>query len=295
MVRTIKLNNGYTIPIIGLGTWQLGKQETVDVIKTALDLGYRHIDTALVYENEREIGNALSDAPISRAGLFLTSKLWNSYHDNPEKGLEKSLGNLKTNYLDLYYIHWPVTFENKDGVSIWKNGNPVLKFFNLKNVYENMEGFVKNGKIRSIGVSNFGIKNISKILEFCEIKPAMLQIEYHPYLQQNELVEFCRENKIGVTAYSPLGSSKTGDCQKVLEDKLIQKIAKNLNVSPSTVILSWIASKEIVVIPRSKDKRHLKENLELIELSGSEIEAIDSISKVYRYVDPENFGPNRFM
>ncbi|KAG0434604.1 Aldose reductase [Dictyocoela muelleri] len=297
MVREIKLNNGYTIPIIGLGTWKCDKKVVSDVVKAALDVGYRHIDTAAVYGNEKEIGEALLNHSIPRNEIFLTSKLWNSSHDNPNLGLEITLKNLKTDYLDLYYIHWPVNFENNNGVSVWRNGNPVLKTFELEKVYRNMENFVKNGKIKSIGVSNFGIGNIRKILEFCEIKPAMLQIEFHPYLQQNELIDFCKQNKICITAYSSLGSTtdeKNKNIMRVRDDPVIQRISREKKISPSTVILSWITSKDIVVIPKSTKEDHLKENLMLVELSNSEIIEIDSLSRNFRYVDPENFGPDRF-
>ncbi|CAG2100815.1 unnamed protein product [Medioppia subpectinata] len=181
-----KLNNSLEMPVIGLGTWQLtDKKVLTKAINTAIDSNYRHIDTAAIYNNEDTIGEILEDLfennVVKREELFITSKLWNSDHEDVRNACETSLKKLKLDYLDLYLIHWPVS-------SIGE--------FNLKDVWTAMESLVIERKVKSIGVANFGIKNLTHLLSFCTIKPVVNQIEFHPYLPQREIRSFCSKHDI---------------------------------------------------------------------------------------------------
>ncbi|KAG0418739.1 Aldose reductase [Dictyocoela roeselum] len=290
----LELNTGHKIPTVGLGTWQITGDVARKTIETALKLGYRHIDTSHAYGNEKDIGDAIAASGLKRDQIFVVSKLENNYHDNPEAGLSKTLADLKLDYIDLYLIHWPVTFKNDNGVILYEDGKPVLKEFEVEKVWKKMECLVDSGKTKAIGVCNFGITNLKKVLGCCRIRPAVEQIEFHPYFQQKEIVDFCIKNDIRVVAYSPLGSYKeNGPILK--NDPLFAEIAKKLNCTTSQVILSWIRSKNICVIPRSKSESHLKENLEFIPLESSDIEKINNIEISVRYIDHPDFGPYRFL
>ncbi|KAG0433804.1 Aldose reductase [Dictyocoela muelleri] len=294
MEKFVTLSNGNKMPSVGLGTWQITGDSARKTIETALKLGYRHIDTSHVYENEKEIGEAISSSGVNRNELFIVSKLENSYHDNPEEGLNKTLSDLKIDYLDLYLIHWPVTFANDNGKTLYENEKPILKPFEPEKVWKKMELLVDSGKVKSIGVCNFGKTNLKRVLNCCRIKPVVEQIEFHPYFQQREIVDFCHNNDIQVVAYSPLGSYKE-DGPVLKNDNLISEIAKNMNCTTSQVILSWIRSQNICVVPRSKSEMHLKENMEYIKLDLSDIERINNIGINVRYIDHPDFGPNRFL
>lgn len=295
------MNNGRKIPQIGLGTWELTDvPKLMQAIENAIEAGYRHIDTAMIYENEEVIGSTLQrifkGKRISRGDLFVTSKLWNSDHGRADIAVRKTLADLQLDYLDLYLIHWPVTFRCEGGKTVRnEKGEPVLEPFDLKTLWTKMEEFVDQGLVRSIGVSNFGIENLKYILSFCRIKPAMNQFEMHPYLKQRDLIKFCFDNAITVTSYSSLGSQVSeGSKYQVRGDKDILEIANRNKISPSQVILSWIAEKGIAVIPRSSNKDHLRENFELKQLSEDDIKVIENINIECRYITVPTFGPDRF-
>ena len=273
----LKLNNDYLIPQLAVGTWKIQDQDTLsEILDEALKLGITHVDTAKCYENEHLIGNWLINQ--KREDIFLTSKLWNDNHDDVAKALDKSLEKLKTNYLDLYLIHWPVNF---NGV------------FDLEHVWKQMEKLVEMKKVRSIGVSNFGIKNLTKLLSFCKIKPVVNQIEIHPYFPQYEVREFCKKANIVVEAYSPFGSVGHNNIN-LLKYETINKRAQEHSKSPHQVILSFLLGEELVVIPKTSSKKHLKQNSELIELKKHEIQAIKDIEIRCKFIDPSSFGKNRF-
>lgn len=264
----VTLNNGEKIPKLGFGTWQLTDENTLlNALEYAFSIGYRHIDTAKIYENEYIIGKFLKNKP--RNELFITSKLWNDSHENVVEACNKTLKDLQLDYLDLYLIHWPMNYKGD---------------FNLEKVWRQMENLVKLKKVKSIGVCNFGIKRMEKLLKICEIKPAILQIEQHPYLPQIELIKFCKENKINVIGYSTLGSSK---CNKKLvrEDPIIIEIANNHDCKPSQVLLSWSMEKGCIVIPRSSSNSHIKDNFKIVNLTPGDIKKIDEIKYECRYVD----------
>lgn len=272
-----KLNNGLEIPSIGLGTWQITEREELFcTLNSAYEAGCRLIDTAAIYNNEEVIGDFLKVKNDKQ--IFVISKVWNTDHGNVEKALDESLKKLKIDCLDLYLVHWPVNFSGP---------------FEIEKVWKQMETLVEKQKVKSIGVANFGIKNLTKLIDLATIKPAVNQIEVHPYLPQHELRDFCNKNNILIQAYSPFGSSKPCDL-KVTEDKVINQIAQERNSSPHQVILSYLESSGMVALPRSKTKKHISDNFKTFKLDQTEIDKIESINIRKRYIDPESFGENRF-
>ncbi|KAM0681216.1 hypothetical protein GINT2_000413 [Glugoides intestinalis] len=274
----IKLNSGKEIPMIGIGTWQLEGQVLAETLEHAYNTGYRHIDTATCYKNEEVIGEFLKKH--DRKEFFITTKLWNTDHDSVLEALETSLSKLCTDYVDLYLIHWPVNFEGK---------------FDVEGVWKKMEQLVDLKKAKAIGVSNFGISNLKKILSICRIKPAANQIELHPYLPQNEILNFCNDEniQIKVISYSSLGSSSSGD-PMLSKDPVLNAIALTHDCTVQSVILNFLISQGIPVIPRSRSKEHLKSNFERIELAEDEKVKIREIQIRHRYIDPKAFGEHRF-
>ncbi|KAL7014036.1 hypothetical protein ACKWTF_015707 [Chironomus riparius] len=214
-VPSIKMSSGFSIPIIGLGTWKSPQGQVEQAVKDAIDAGYRHIDCAFVYGNENEVGDGIAakiaEGVVKREDLFITSKLWNIFHDPKDvKGaVEKSLKLLKVDYLDLYLIHWPMGYANLDnGANLFPKNEKeewIFSDVDIVDTWKGMEELVDAGLVKSIGLSNFNSKQIERVMATARIQPAMLQIECHPYLNQKRLIEFCRSKNIAVTAYSPLG------------------------------------------------------------------------------------------
>lgn len=298
--KKAKLNNGIEMPMIGLGTWMNQDEKNLEEsIRNAIKSGYRHIDTAYIYGNEKMIGNILkkifSEGLIKREDLFITSKLWNSYHYNPELGIRTSLKDLQLDYLDLYLVHWPVTFVSDEKCVSKKNenGEDILDEFDCLNVWHKMEELVEKKLTKSIGVANFGIKNLSKVLDNCKIKPAVNQFEIHPYLTQEELVDFCKQKSIQVISYSSLGGTEPNRI-KVREDPEIIKISKKYNKTVPQVILSWLIQRDILVIPKSTSDKHIKENSETFTLKEEDFKIISKLNSDYRYVVLAEWGPHRF-
>lgn len=281
--KSRKLNNGHSIPTVGLGTWQLtDKKELIQALESAYKMGYKLIDTAMRYDNEEFIGEFLTNLskkdPNARKSLFITTKLWISDVDRVEEACKTSLSKLKIDYIDLYLLHFPANSEGE---------------FNLKRVWTQMESLVAKGLVKSIGVSNFGPVRLKELLEICTTKPVMNQVELHPYLPQNEIMEFCNKNSILVTSYSTLGSSNSESC--VRNDKVIKEIAQELGITPSQVLLSYAVTRGCCVIPRSKSETHQRENMELTILNDKFMKKIaDNISKRVRYVAPDEFGEDVF-
>ncbi|KAI5169278.1 glycerol 2-dehydrogenase (NADP+) [Pancytospora epiphaga] len=275
-MKKYNLNSGFKIPAVGLGTWQLTEKEsTLQALNAAYDAGYRAIDTATAYHNEQIIGEFLKNK--KREEIFITTKLWVTDHDRVREACCESIDRLGVEYLDLYLIHWPVNTKSE---------------FDLEKLWCEMESLVETGKVRSIGVANFGVKNLSKLLKFCKIKPAMNQIELHPYLPQDEILEFCKKHGIQVTSYSSLGSSGTE--KSVKNEPVIIDIAKKYSVTPSTVLLSFCLSLGCCVIPRSKSPEHIRSNYKTVELSPEDMSAIKAIKTRHRYTNHKAFGPNCF-
>lgn len=302
MMKKIELNNGNMVPVIGLGTWKSKPGEVYQAVRWAIKLGYRHIDCAQIYGNEKEIGQALSDAvkegDIKREDLFITSKLWNNAHAAADvlPALNKTLEDLQLEYLDLYLIHWPVA--QKKGVIFPTDADDMisLKELPLSETWKEMEKAAKSGLVKSIGLSNCGIEKITPLLDSCTIKPAVLQIENHPFLQQEELIKFCRDNDIAVTAYSPLGSqdrtNKHPDEPVLIQNPVIMSIADRHQVTPAQVLIAWAVNRGVIVIPKSVHEERLRQNLGAfkIELDEEDMKAIAALNRDYRYVDGSAFA-----
>lgn len=297
-MNTVTLNSGATMPKIGLGTWKSEPGKVAHAIREAIDAGYRHIDCAPVYENEAEVGAALFEATsgdrINREDLWVTSKLWNDSHapEDVRPALEKTLSDLKLDYLDLYLIHWPVV--QRKGVYLPEKGSDLLPLAQvpLHETWGAMEDLVEAGLCRSIGVSNFSAKKVESLIAKGKTAPAVCQVELHPYLAQNSLLEFCKANSVHVTAYSPLGSRDRPDGLKadnepiLLEDEMIERIAEKRGASAAQVLLAWALARGTSVIPKSVHAERIRQNLAAgaVVLTPEDISAIDALDRNRRYV-----------
>ncbi|CEA14614.1 Glyoxal reductase [Fermentimonas caenicola] len=262
MTKKILLNNDVSIPVIGLGTYKIGMNddETYRAVRTALDKGYRHIDTATLYMNEKPVGKAIRESGILREDIFVTTKLWGTdiLNNRIQMAFEGSLKNLGLDYIDLYLVHWPV----KGMVSsAWKA----------------MEDIYIDGKTRAIGVSNHLIHHLEELLKDATVIPAVNQIELHPYLIQQEIIDYCKGKGIAPEAWSPLGSKKNS----LLQDETLVDIAGKHGKSPAQVVLRWNIQKGIVTIPKSSHEERLAENIDIFDfrLSDDEIKQIDKLDR----------------
>lgn len=258
-----KLNDGTEIPMLGLGTWQMEKEHVMKAIPIALEVGYRAIDTAYAYYNEKFIGQAIEGFP--REELYLTSKLWREFHHpkKVEKICDTSLKDLKTDYLDLYLIHWP-------------------EKVNMVEILEQMHRLKEKGKIRSVGISNATTGHLRELIKQ-KVPISVNQVEYHPFLNQNRLLEFCKSHEIAVTAYSPIAQGT------VTNEITLVEIGKKHDKTPPQVALRWLLQKGIIVIPKAFSRAHLLENMDVFDfsLTGDEMEQIESIDQNHRMVLPD--------
>ncbi|XP_069679121.1 aldo-keto reductase family 1 member B1-like [Periplaneta americana] len=294
-MKTVKLNNNRDFPILGVGTLFATKEgEAEQLVKDAIDIGYRHIDTAMLYKNEKEVGAGIrakiAEGVVKREDIFLTSKLWCTYH-KPEHvvpACKKTLSDLGLDYLDLYLIHAPLAF--KEGDDFWPkdaNGKMILIDVDYVETWKAMEQCVKLGLAKSIGISNFNSQQIKRVLEVATITPVVNQVECHPYLNQSKLIAFCKERNIVITAYSPLGSPNSvakDDAPAPLKDPKLQEIAKKYKKSVAQVILRYLIQHGTVPIPKSSNKKRLQENFDIFdfELSSADVAAIDGLNKNFR-------------
>ncbi|MED3786589.1 aldo/keto reductase [Peribacillus frigoritolerans] len=264
--ETITLHNGVKMPQLGFGVFKVKNgNETVESVKKAVEVGYRAIDTAAIYENEEGVGQAIRECGVPREELFITSKVWNTEqgYDTTLKAFEDSLNRLGLEYLDLYLIHWP----GKDKyLETWRA----------------LEKLYKDGKVKSIGVSNFHIHHLENILANSEVKPVVNQIELHPLLTQVEIRDYCAKHEIKVESWSPLGRGN------LLEEPTINHIAKKHGKSPAQVLIRWHLQHDLVVIPKSITPSRIKENAQVFDfsLSLNEMNQIDALNK------NERFGSN---
>jgi len=292
------------MPVLGLGTWKSAPGEVRTAVEAAIDIGFRHLDCAWIYGNEDEVGaaikNKISQGVVKREDLFITSKLWNTFH-RPElapKCLNETLQKLGVSYLDLYLIHWPVSLKPGDNPAPKdEKGNIIFDTpsVNLKATWGAMEQFVKEGKVRSIGVSNCTRAQIREIESFATVPVCVNQIELHPYFTRKELVNFCAELGIVVTAYSPLGSpDRPASFTRVtdpapLKDPKILEIAHRHQRSAAQVLIRYHIDSGRVVIPKSVNPERLKQNWQVLEfkLSPEEVKEIDALNKNHRLIyDP---------
>ena len=273
-MNTIGLNNGFDIPQIGVGTWTLRGETALRNVRLALEAGFRHIDTAQMYENESEVGQGIADSGVPRGEIFVTTKVSTN---NMRKGreavrqsIDESLAQLGTGYIDLLLIHWPV----KDCVH---------------DTWQVMEEYVRQGKLRSIGVSNFNRHHLDELLAYADIRPVINQIEVHPLMSQEENIAYNRSLGIQVEAWGPFGQ---GDID-VVGHPLLQSLAAKYQKSASQIVLRWIVQRQLITIPRAKPN-HFKENLEVMafSLSDDDMLAISGLNQNMRSSelnDPESF------
>jgi len=289
--RIAKLNTGASIPHVGLGTWQSKPDVVKHAVKVALQSGYRHIDCAWIYGNEKEVGEAIRESKIPRSELFITTKLWNNSH-RPEEvlpALETSLKNLGLDYVDLYLIHWPIAFKSgPDAVARDSEGKLLFENVDFTETYKAMEGLIPTGKTKAIGVSNFSIKNLEKLLASAKIVPAANQVELHPENPQWELLEFCKAKGIHLTAYSPLGSTDS----PLIKREEISKIAQKHNSNNANVLIAWGVQRGTSVIPKSTTESRIISNFQDIVLDEEDLKTLKAITEgkaPHRYCDPKDF------
>ncbi|KAI8054757.1 NADP-dependent oxidoreductase domain-containing protein [Thamnidium elegans] len=297
--KTFTLNNGNVIPAVALGTWQSGEDQDVvyKAVKAALAAGYRHIDTAMMYGNEAEVGRGIRDglkeAGLQREEIFVTTKLA-TIHARPSfvpKAFEDSLAKLDIGYIDLYMMHWPIALNPASGKLI------PLKPDGSRDIDEELDGkfeltwgamekLLDSSKVKNIGVANFSIPNLERLLKTAKVVPAVNQVELHPYLPQNKLLEYCKSKGIHCSAYSPLGSSNS----TLLQNETLAKIAKAHDKSIAQILVSWGTTRGSV-LPKSVNPERIKSNIETVELTEQEIQEINDISKTKtkRFVAP-NWG-----
>jgi 2,5-diketo-D-gluconate reductase A len=271
-VPTIALNNGVEIPQLGFGVYQIPPEDTADAVTAALEIGYRHIDTAEMYRNEKGVGEAVRRSGIPRDEVFVTSKLNNGFHrrDDALRAFDQTLADLGFETLDLFLIHWPLPTIDVDYVETWKA----------------MEEIYRSGRCRAIGVSNFHAPHLRRLFAETEIRPAVNQIEIHPYLAQDELRAFDAEHEIVTEAWSPIAQGK------VLDDPAVVRVAERYGKTPAQVVLRWHVQRGDVVFPKSVTRSRMEENVALFdfELDGDSMGDLSALDRNERTgPDPDTF------
>jgi 2,5-diketo-D-gluconate reductase A len=272
-VPTIPLNNGVTIPQLGFGVFQIKPEETRQATLDALEVGYRHIDTAEMYGNEKEVGQAVRDSGLDRDEIFVTSKLNNGFHAHADalQAFDQTLADLGFDHLDLFLVHWPLPGIDVDFVETWKA----------------MEEIYRSGRARAIGVSNFAVHHLNRLIAATDVRPAVNQIEIHPYLAQDELRAFDAEHEIATEAWSPIAQGK------VLDDPTIVRVADRVGKTPAQVTLRWHVQRGEIVFPKSVTRSRVEENFAIFdfELSDDDMREISSLDRGERTgPDPDTFN-----
>lgn len=317
-LETISVRDGGQFPSIGLGTWKIPDEVLPTLIPEAVGLGYRHFDCACDYGNEVAVGegirNALGGGGVSRDDLWITSKLWNTFHhpDHVRAACERSLSDLGLDELDLYLVHFPVTLAYVPFEERYPPGwffdpdaeNPSMKHVDVPyaDTWGAMEGLAEAGLVKRIGVCNLGTAMLRDIRSYARIQPAVNQVEMHPYLTQQNLLRFCQEQEITVTAFSPFGASSyvplnmAGANESLFDDETMKEIASAHGKSIGQVALRWAIQRGTVAIPKSQSAGHLKDNIEIydFELSEEEMARVDGLNRNRRFNDPAEFGEAAF-
>lgn len=281
------LNNGEKIPAVGFGTWKATKKEGAHTaVKIALQTGYRHVDTAVMYDNEEEVGRGIKESGIPREEIFVTTKLWNTDHKQVSKAFDSSLQRLGLDYVDLYIMHWPLPLDPKT--------EKPYEDWNYIDTYKEMQKLVKSKKVKSIGISNCNIEQTKKILDDKDItiKPVVNQVEAHPLLPQLELYDFLKQNDIALEAYSPLGS----DNSPLFKDDTIIGISQKYNVHLAQVLVSWAVQRGSIVLPKSVTESRIISNLKTFKLREDDFATLNNLSKEVgpvRTNDPDWFDFGR--
>ncbi|SFO32832.1 2,5-diketo-D-gluconate reductase A [Geodermatophilus obscurus] len=271
-VPTIRLNNGVEIPQLGFGVYQIEPQDTVEAVRTALEVGYRHIDTAEMYGNEKEVGQAVRESGIDRAEVFVTSKLNNGFHrrDDALRAFDQTLADLGFDQLDLFLVHWPLPTIDVDYVETWKA----------------MEEIYASGRCRAIGVSNFNPHHLRRLFAETTVRPAVNQIEVHPYLANDEVRAFDADHEIVTEAWSPIAQGK------VLDDPAVVTVAEALGRTPAQVVLRWHVQRGDVVFPKSVTRERIEQNFAIFdfELDEGQMATISALDRGERTgPDPDTF------
>ncbi|MDG4655678.1 aldo/keto reductase [Ectobacillus antri] len=271
MIPTVTLHNGVRMPILGLGVWKVTEKEQLkNAIKAALDAGYRAIDTAAVYGNETEVGEAIRESGVPREELFITTKVWNSDqgYETTLAAFEVSLQKLGLDYVDLYLVHWPVKGKYVD-------------------TYRALEKLYEDGRVRAIGVSNFHIHHLEDVMTNAKVKPMVNQIELHPKLAQTEIRAFCREHGIAVEAWSPLMQGG-----EIFENEVIAQLAEKYGKTPAQIVLRWDVQSGIITIPKSVTPERILENSQIFDfmISDQDMKRIDALNENKRVgTNPEKY------
>jgi len=305
-IPAIKLNNGKEVPVFGLGTWKSKTGEVEQAVKDAISVGYRHVDGAFMYQNESEVGNGIrakiEDGTVKREDLFVVSKLWNTFHrpDLVEPAIRATLKDLGLDYLDLYLIHFPFAWKEGGGLAPQdENGKRLYSEVDYLDTWKAMEGLVKKGLAKSIGVSNFNSQQLERLLGSATIAPTMNQIECHPYLNQRKLIDFCKSKGIAVTAYSPFGSPDrpwaAADEPKLLDEPKLVEIGKKYKKSSAQVILRWVVQRDVIVIPKSITKNRIAENFNIFdfELTPEDMDVIYQMNRNWRALELPQFNDHK--
>ncbi|PKI34135.1 aldose reductase [Punica granatum] len=290
------LLSGHSIPAVGLGTWKSGSKADDAVSTAIIEAGYRHIDTAWQYGVQEEVGVALRavmQAGVKRKDLFITSKLWCTElsPDRVRTAFNNTLQELQLDYLDLYLIHWP--FHLQEGASRPPKPGEVLEF-DMEGVWREMEKLVEENLIRDIGVCNFTLKKLTKLMDFAQIMSSVCQMEMHPGWKNDKMLEACKNSGIHVTAYSPLGSQGGGG-RDLIHDQTVERVAKKLNKTPGQVLVKWALQRGISVIPKSSNPERIRENIQVFgwELPKEDFEALCRIQNQKRVLDGEELSVNK--
>ncbi len=312
-MTTISLASGRQLPAVGMGFWKVGRDVATEVTQQAIASGYRHLDSACDYGNEAEVGQgiaaALQSEAVTREQLWVTSKLWNTYHrpEHVRAACERSLRDLQLDFLDLYLIHFPIAlkfvpFEDRYPPEWFYDPNAASPRLEpdavpIHETWQAMEELVMAGLVKEIGVCNFGVSLLRDLLASAKIAPAVLQVELHPYLTQEKLLRFCRESGIAVTGFSPLGAQSyfalnmAEQDESVLESEPVRRIAAAHARTPAQIVLRWAVQRGTAVVPKTSRVERMRENLAIDDftLTDDEMTAISALNRNRRFNDPGDF------